>query len=136
MRRGVRCVGSSPRRLQSDGVVGGAYGVEVGELVIVGPAVAHDAQFIGDGADLAQGVVEGVAEATEAFGEHAQLTLQVGTGVAVPAAALRPVDLGEDGGPVAGPGDRVGEAVGYERVEVSTEGSEQVGDGITLMLLH
>ena len=40
--------------------------------------VTQDVQLIGDGPDLSKSVVEGEAEAAEAFGEHAQLALQVG----------------------------------------------------------
>lgn len=96
----------------------------------MGPAVAHDAQFIGDRADLTQVVVEGVSEAAEAFGEHAQLALQVGARVTVPAASLHPVELGEDGGPgqPVCPADMGGEACGDEQVESSAERGEQFGD--------
>jgi hypothetical protein len=66
-------------------------------------------------------VVEGVAEAAEAFGEDAQLTLQVGAGVIVPAAALRPVEFGEERGPVSVCAEVIGESGGDEWIEVLTE---------------
>lgn len=71
-------VGIPEQGEQSGDVVGGAQGVEVAQRIVVDPAVTQDVQLIGDGADLSKSVVEGEAEAAEAFGEHAQLALQVG----------------------------------------------------------